>query len=276
MKNENEKTLVKDTRSYKKSNILISSKYRSSLAENKILALGMYKANKEDGRAIARISANELKDILYKGPKDKKINGSFYTQLKNIALEMTGRKILIENFENNSFSVINLVGSATYAKNTFTIKFEPDITDYLLNLKANYTNLNLAILMSFDKIYSYRLYELLKSNMYCHKDCKQIGDEFCISYTLSELKLTIGVVDTNAETVSRALRKPNPDFDHIVNNVSKDKNFNNWSDFKKKVIDIGINEINEKSDLEVRYELVREGYGGKVTKINFFYKKKEF
>jgi plasmid replication initiation protein len=267
--------IKKENKYYKKSNLLISSKYRSSLAENKILALAMSRATKEDGRAVARISASELKDVLYKGDKDKKTSGSFYTQLKNIALEMTGRKIFIENIENRSFSVINLVGSATYGNNVFTVKFEPDITDYLLNLKSNYTNLNIAVLMSFDKIYSYRLYEVLKSNAYIHKGCYSVGDEYCISYGLSELKLTVGVVDTNAESVSRALRKPNPNFDHIVNDISKDKNFNDWSDFKKKVINVAVNEINEKSDLDLRYELIREGLGGKVTQIIFYFKKKE-
>ena len=185
---------------------------------------------------------------------------------------MTGRKIFIEDPDRKSFAAINLVGSATYKDNTFTIKFEPDITDILLDVKNNYTTLNLPILMSFNKVYSYRIYELLRSQAYEHKNSMLIGEEFSLCYSLSELKLTIGVVDTNAESVSKALKKPDPDFDHIVNNIAKEKTFDNWSDFRRKVLDVAVAEINEKSDIKVRYDVVRENHGGKVTKVIFYFK----
>jgi plasmid replication initiation protein len=265
-------TINKNVLNYKKPNILILSKYRSSLLENKILALGISMAKREEGRAIARISAADLKPIMCKSGK---VNGSFYTRLKDIALEMTGRKVFIEDPERKSFACINLIGAVTYKDNILTIKFEPDMTDILLNIKSNYTTFNLPILMSFNKVYSYRLYELLRSQAYEHKNTFTIDEEYSMCYGLSELKLTIGAVDTNAESVSRALKKPNPDFDHIVNHVAKDKNFDSWSEFRRKVIDVAVEEINTKSDLEVRYNVIRENHGGKVTKIIFYFKKKE-
>ena len=128
--------------------------------------------------------------------------------------------------------------------------------------------------MSFDSKYSYRLYEILKSKAFHSKNSSSTEEEFSLHYGISELKLAVGVVDTNADAVSKMLKKHNPDFDKIVNEVSRDKNFNVWSDFKKRVIDVAVKEINEKSDLLVKYELIREGYGGKVTGIIFIFSKK--
>ena len=118
----------------------------------------------EDGRIISRLTTGELKQYLW--DKDKKISGSFYTQIKQAADEMIDRKIFIEDKENNRFVIMGLIGVVKYENNILEIKFEPDMTDYILNVKSNYTNLNIPILMSFKKNYSYRLYEILKSMLY--------------------------------------------------------------------------------------------------------------
>ncbi len=263
-------SVLKENLLCKKSNFLISSMYRSSLLENKMLALALATAYEEEDRIVAKLPVSELKVILNKN-NGKKVSGSFYTQLKSVADEMTGRKLFVENKENKSFAFINLVNSASYRDGIFTVKFDSDLKDYILNLQGNYTNLDIAILMSFDKMYSYRLYELLKSKAYSFS---KKTESFSVCYGLSELKLTLGVVDTNSEVVNRALKKPNPDYDRIVNDVSKDKNFEVWSDFQKRVISPAVNEINEKSDIFIDYDVVREGYGGKITKIIFNFGKK--
>ena len=82
---------------YKKSNLLINGKYKSSLLENKVLALAMAKSYKEENRVIAKISIGELKSILAKPNSSGRISGSFYTRLKEIAEEMTWRRVFIED-----------------------------------------------------------------------------------------------------------------------------------------------------------------------------------
>lgn len=270
-KNENKISPEYRTKVYKKSNTLINSKFRSSLMENKVLALGMAKAEYKEGRMIACLSAGELKRIFCTGGKSKN-SGSFYSQLKNVASEMTTRRILIEDIEKQAFSVINLVGSATYAKGEFTIKFEPDLTGYLKDLKTNYTNLNLAVLMSFDKVYAYRLYEILKARAYTYETGS--NEAYSADFDLAELKITLGVVDTNSDAAVKALNKTNPDFDKIIMELSGDSSLNDWSKFRSRILDPAVKEINEKSDLAISYETVKEGYGGKVTAVVFNFKKK--
>lgn len=258
----------------KKSNLLISSKYNSSILENKLLTLGLLRAQEEDGRIISRLTTGELKQYLW--DKDKKISGSFYTQIKQAADEMIDRKIFIEDKENNRFVIMGLIGVVKYENNILEIKFEPDMTDYILNVKSNYTNLNIPILMSFKKNYSYRLYEILKSMLYERYRNWENDDveEFRVDFELAELKLSIGVVDMNEKDVKHELRRGKLDLDTIVSDISKNKKFENWSNFKFCVINPAITEINEKSDINVRYSLTRTGNGGKVTGISFFVNKK--
>ena len=211
----------------KKSNVLISSKYNSSILENKLLAIGLLKAEEEDGRIVSRINTKELKQYLC--DDDKKVSGSFYTQIKQAADEMIDRKVFIEDRENNRFVIMGLIGVVKYENNILEIKFEPDMTEYILNVKSNYTNLDIPILMSFKKNYSYRLYEILKSGLYDrYRDWTNKDVEaFKMDFDLAELKLSIGVVDTTEKEVKHELRRGKLDLETIVSDVSKNKKFEN-------------------------------------------------
>lgn len=259
-----------ENKTFKKSNMLIGGINCSSLVENKMLALAMAKAERKEGRAIGVITPGEVRKYIF--PNISRNTGSYYARRQAAADEMTDRKIIVETDERDRFSVINLVGVVEYDNGSFIVKFEPDLTDDILDLKTNYTVFNLSILMSFKNVFSYRLYELLKSRAYGNA---VYGNNYYVTYDISELKLLIGVVDTAAEAVTKALKKPYPDFNKIVNEISRGNNFRDFRDFKRRVIDKAVNEINEKSDLQVSYSVVRGGYGGKATQITFKFSKKD-
>lgn len=265
---EKEDKCMFEKRTYKKSNSLICGMTQSSLLENKILAMGMAKAVLKEGRMIAKISASEIVNAL---SDLKQSSGSTYSQIKNAAFELTSRKVFIEDINKNAFSVINLIGSTTYLNGELTIKFEPDLTDYLLDLKTNYTTFSIPILMSIENVRAYRLYEILKSKAY---GSNTYGDRYIVSFGISELKLLLGMIDTNAESVSKALKRPHPDFDYIVNIVSKDNNYNATADFRRRILAPAVKEINQKTDLEVDFKFGKEGHG-KATRVIFSFKKKD-
>ena len=61
--------LSEQNRKYKKSNFIISSKYRSSLVENKIMAISLAyidKAVEKDGKIMNSIPAATIKKLLGK------------------------------------------------------------------------------------------------------------------------------------------------------------------------------------------------------------------
>lgn len=260
--------LLAEVGSFKKSNVLISSKYKSTVMENKILAVSMSRIKIEEGRPIAKLTVSDFKHMVDGN------NGSFYQKIKRAAKSMSGRQMFIEDKENNSFMLINLIGKVEYKDGTMTIKFEPDLKEYLVDLQKNYTTLNIEMMMSLESQYGFRLYELLKSRAYVPKGVHDTG-LYKMVFGLSELKVTIGIVNTQTDAVSKALQTKNPDFDNIVNNIALEKSFKTWYDFKKRVLEPSIAEINEKTDLHVEFIPIGRGHGGKICEIEFYVTRKD-
>lgn len=257
----------------KKSNYLISSKYKSSLLENKIMAISLEKISssqyREDGgNLIVSMSSSEIKRLL------KTNSGSIYERLENVAKSMTGRSIGWSNPEEGTFDYIAAVVRATYTSDgVFTMEFNKYLKNYLVNLKENFTILNLPTMLSFKNNSSFRLYELLRSKCYYPKG-KTGDDKFIFEFMLSELKLELGIVNPESEAVKHLLRGESyPDFDKAVE-AAPEKTYERWSDFKRNILDKAIKEINEKSDLDVKYDTVGRGRGGKVYTVIFTVVKK--
>lgn len=274
IKNEivkSDKTMFPDM--LKKSNFLISSVYRASLLENKVLALALTKVRLSDeGRPVATLKTKEIKQVLH-------VTGNAMgTYLKDVATSLAGRTMFIES-PDGSFKCMSLVGVVSYqsGSGTMEIKFEPEIKDYIYDLKANFTMLNMPMMLSFRSGWSYRLYELLISRAYHTKYDKDTGNVFHIKYGVSEIKLHLGTVQIKDDKgkinrdIQRELEKKDIDYDYIVNELvhEKLKSFDKWCDFKRRVLDVAVNEINEKSDIHVEYDLMRSGRGGKIYGIDF-------
>ena len=185
---KSEKTMFPDI--LKKSNFLISSVYRASLLENKVLALALTKVRLSDqGRPVATLRTKEIKEVLH-------VTGNAMgTYLKDVATSLAGRTMFIESAD-GSFKCMSLVGVVSYesGSGTMEIKFEPEIKDYIYDLKANFTMLNIPMMLSFRSGWSYRLYELLSSRAYHSKYDKETGNVFHIKYGVSEIKLHLGTV----------------------------------------------------------------------------------
>ena len=252
---------------FKKSNVILSSKYKASLLENQILSINLAKIGKgdytiENGSIVCRMHASELKKLLHK------TNGSFYESLRPVAEGMTSRNLGINRPEEHTFSYISLISRADYRDGIFTIKFNPELEDYLTPNK-NFTMLRLTTMLKFKANASFRLYEILQSQCYHPDGSDAVGDTHEFDYQLSELKLLIGVVNADLDAVRRVLNaSPVPDYDKAVA-ASPEQTFRRYSDFKKRVLDVAVNEINEKTNLHVEYVPIKGGRGGKVHRINF-------
>jgi plasmid replication initiation protein len=88
---------------------------------------------------------------------------------------------------------------------------------------------------------------------------------------LSELKLDMGVVNSNLPDVRRILNNGKGTEDEYDRAVAKspDKMYNVWNKFNKQCLEPTVNEINEKSDIYVEYRPKTRGKGGKVYAVEF-------
>lgn len=104
----------------------------------------------------------------------------------------------------------------TDGKSRFEVTFHPDMMPYLYDLQERYTSYKLSNVLPMKSKYGVRLYELLKS--YQHMNTNTI------TFLMGELSDRLGA-----------------------------QKYERYADFKRRVLDTAMEDINEYSDLDVEY-----------------------
>ena len=250
-----------------RSNVLIESKSSTSLFERKLLNIAIAKAVIEDGELIARVTTKDVKDYLH-------ISGnSIYTRLRDASKETLGHVVSIEDDGKENFIMFNVVNKCEYRDGVFTTRFTKEMKPHIYNLKKDYTRMSLDVLCSFKSLFTTRIYEILRTQYYRFE--KEGSDEIIVPrppkapYSLAELKFTLNVVDANAsKTVKRLVEQGR--FEEAIEEI-KDAAFDDWRNFRRKVLEVAKKELEESAYSEIcfEYESVKSGKGGKVTGIRF-------
>lgn len=261
---------------YSRSNFMISSKYRSTLFSNRLMAISLSRLStateSDDGYLTVTIKGRDIQKLF------GVTGNSFFGHLSDTANNLTGHTIGWSNPVTQEFQYISVVTKATYKNGEFSIDFHKDIKDYLIDLTQNYTRFSLNVMMSFKSSYSFRLYELIKSRCYYRKGEERSNNLFRIEFDINELRLALGVVNAGLDNVKRILnnRKGKPDYAKAVE-ASPEKLFETWYDFRKNVIDTAVKEINrlqeegkEPGIYINNYEAKKAGRGGKVYAVVFY------
>ena len=108
------------------------------------------------------------------------------------------------------------------------VGFDPELKPFLLFLKNNYTSYQLVYVLAMKTKYAIRLYEILKSYLY-------IGE---YQPTISELRALLQIVG-----------------------------YDMYSDFRKRVLNPAVEEINRFTDIEITATPIRAGKT--IDKIQF-------
>ena len=264
-----------DHQKYKRSNVMISAKYKSSLLESKITAISLMKVTNHDYEdtpeaLVVRHRASELRRLLGGN------SGSFYRNLDPVAQAMSGRTIGWTDPAKGQFDYISVVIRANYENGVFSLYLNPFLREHIEDLTANFTILDLPTMLSFKSDASFRLYELLKSKAYYPRGMMGDGHHY-ISFGLAELKLELGIVNPENEKVKKILRgTKTPNYEKAVE-VAPERSYDTWKDFRKWILQKATDEINDLTDMHVTYTPVGGGRGGKIYQVDFdvTYKKKE-
>lgn len=225
-------------------NLLIAGKYRATLSENRAMAVSIAKAyyDEDQKRHVAVLDKNDLEKIMVNTHARKK-------QALAIATHLTGRDIIVENEENDTFTVMNFIGVCTYDSGSLKIFFEPQASS-ILAAEKDKTKMHLETILSFKSSYTYRLYEylLLKTNQLIVSGQKE--GPYDIEVELNRLKLTIGLVEITKSVKDDLLNGVKPE--EVVENAEIQL-FRNWSDFRRYALEVSIKEINAGTSLDVSY-----------------------
>jgi hypothetical protein len=196
----------------KKDNDLIQAKYRVGLHEQRLLyaVLGAIRTDDEvfnkytiDLKTLAQLHGLTT-------------NNAVYTQLHQAAEELL--VTVVDISRGNTVRKTTWLNYVEYVPNEAQLKvtIHDELKPYLLQLKRNYTQYNLAAVANFRNSYSIRFYELLKMRQNMGK-----GGQFYIEYTLAELKKLLGIqsheykqaTDLRARVIKPALEEINTQTD---------------------------------------------------------------
>lgn len=240
-----------------KSNDMISAKYKATLLENQVMAIALTRIevndHDKDNPLVARLYPRELKKLV----SDER---HIYRDLKELAKTITGHTMFLEDGKGN-FKAFSVVPNATYKDGVFSIIFNSELKEHILGLEKNYTTLELSVMTDFNKNSSFRIYELLKKDLYkCKPEIN--GGRVDVLYNLSEFRFMIGLANGDDPVVSKVMARQgqNIDWDAVYDKLPKDsKKYDKWYEVQRNVLRPAQKELKEKSDLWFEYEGLKNG-----------------
>lgn len=156
-------------------------------------------------------------------------SGKTYEYVKDQIKQIADKSLWIK-MPTGAETLLRWIEKAKIENGNIKIRLDSDLKPYLLNLHSNYTMYELLWTLSFKSKYTIRLYELIKSIHYDKLN------KYERTFSVDELKRLL-----NAEKYEK------------------------YYQFRQKVLDKAIQELNEQSDLLVSYKPVKEGKT--ITKI---------
>ena len=216
------------------SNNLISGKQSLSLNAAKILRVAIMQIQRDDEELKPYVmTTGELAELLHI-TKD-----NIYRVIDKISDELIGSyaEARLDYKEKRKFKKINWVSFCEYDSEIgFAIKLNSDMKLYLLNLKEKYTQYTLENILSMRSIYGIRIFELLNEKIK-RKILPQNG---------IDVKMTIQYIRECCDCENK---------------------YERFSQFKIRVLDRAVEEINRVTLYSVHYECVKTGKT--VTEIKF-------
>lgn len=161
---------------------------------------------------------------------------TLYQDIKLICQKLLSRVVMVGTGNpKQPWKMFHWIQIAEYDGNgNITLKLSEQIAPYVLELNSYFTQYQLQNILQFNSFYAIRLYELLK----CESGiCRDNRDDF--EFSIEFLRTFFSCEDKYKTT----------------------------AEFIRKVIDIGIREINDKSDLFVEYRNIKTGKN--ITSIEF-------
>lgn len=217
-----------------KDNALVSASYYLSLAEQRLILLGIIEARNnqsQDNEFIIHVNSY----INAFGVDDS----TAYLTIKEACKRLRGRYFTYDRLVNGSIEEVesNWIQSIAYATNSsyVKIKFTEAVMPLITNLEKHFTSYQLEQVKDLTSIYAIRLYELLIS----WKQTKKV------ELSLVDLRLKLGI-------------EPNE--------------YKAMNNFKAKVLDLAVTQINQHTDITAKYDQVKTGR--QITGFIFTFKQK--
>ena len=224
--------MSKETRLVVKDNALIDASFNLTLVEQRLMLLAIVEA-----REIQDLTPDtpiEIKASSYREQYNTD-SSEAYKQLAEATKQLFNRQFsYVDKYKGeDAITVSRWLNEATYINNkgTVVIYLNRNVISMISRLEANFTKYLLNQVSDFKSQYSIRLFELLIKY-------KAIGNSE--KYSIDDLRSKLGIGVNEYKVLA---------------------------DFKKRVLDLAVKEINEKADIQIKYDQFKEGR--KISHILF-------
>ena len=162
-------------------------------------------------------------------------NGGNYQYIKKNLKALRDKSFWLTD-ENGVDTTVGWLSKARINKNSgkIKVKFDEDIQKYVIGLFENFTQYSLLSTLPMKSSYSFRLFELLKSYAFAKRH----------TFDIDELKKILVA-------------------EHYVN----------FKDFRRKVLEVAVKEINKYTDIEISWTAITKGR--KTIQVDFEIKTKD-
>jgi len=227
-----ETNLLKSDQFVVKSNSLVEARYRLSLQESHVVLWLLTQICPDD----EDFKPHSMKISEFSAMVGVKVD-SQYKELRKITMRLIQRGLSIYEPETKEWLQVSWLSSARYKTKhgVVLLEFSPQLKPYLLQLKSQFTKIDIADTIKFKSVYAIRIFELL--SQYAAIGKRETGIE--------ELRAWCG--------------------------IKKDE-YELYADLKRKVFNRAKNEINTKTDYEVDYKEIKESR--KVVGLEWTIKRK--
>ena len=226
-----------ETRLVVKDNALIEASFNLSLVEQRLMLLAIVEAREID--KLTPDTPIQVRATAY--TKQFKVDESnAYSQLASASDTLFNRQFSYVDRSGKVVSKRRWIIGIDFIKNNgkVVIYLSKEVISMISRLEANFTQYLLEQVSDFKSKHSIRLYELL---------IKYRDIETSKKFEIAELRSKLGLENDEYKVTA---------------------------DFKKRVLDVAIKEINDKADIQIKYEQFKEGRT--ISHILFkFIKKKE-
>jgi plasmid replication initiation protein len=216
--------MSKENRLVVKDNSLIDASFNLSLVEQRLMLLAIVEA-----RELQNLTSDtpiEVKAIAYRD-QYKTDESNAYSQLADATKQLFNRQFsYTDKYKGKEcITVARWVNRASYLndRGTVILYLSHEVISMISRLEANFTQYLLEQVSDLKSKYSIRLYELLIQ----YRDVPNSK-----KYAIDELRSLLGIENTEYKTMSL---------------------------FKKNVLDKAVTEINNNTDIQIKYEQFKEG-----------------
>ena len=212
----------------KANDLITKSRYKLTLMETKIVLFAISQIQPDD-KPFQSYSFR-IKDFVAVCNLNKQ-SGTYKKYISKVVNDL-GQKVLNIELEPGKTLITHWFSSCVIDTNNGVVKFtfDPNIAPYLFELKKFYTQYAGEFVYCMSSVYSIRLYEYLRS-------------------------------------IKSKYYRQRVSVDEIRNRIECFSNLDDYTEFRYRVLDPAIKEINKYSDLKVSYKGIKDGYSIKYLEF---------